>query len=588
MRIIFINKSTNHKKGFTLVEAVIGTALFMVVFGGIFGAYRLGLKVVGVSKNRIIATSVANAQIEKIRNLTYESVGIKNATLPFAAGVLDQNSTQTVGSAVFNISTSVRYIADSTDSVGDDDPCDLDYKKADVIVSWGGGFGGHVSLSTNISPKNQVQELQSCQDQPGGVLAATVFDDHGILVPSPNIGVYDPATENLVAQAMPASGRYLFPLAAGTYRVEVSKAGYSNARTYGTDEIAVPNDPNPAVFVGDQTPASLSIDLTSSISVDGVSPNGQDNFSDTFEDQSKISDSSDIQIVSGDITLSGPPYAASGYAVSSAITPINLVVWDELRFNDTKPALTDIFYQILYYDGINWVIIPDLDLGGNSAGFKNSPVNLAGLDKDIYPQIKIKTVLSTNDPDATSAVHNWQVIWTTDQGVPVPGAAFHTQGSKTIGEDAEGQKVYKYSQDLALDGQGHLDITGIDGDAYTFSVNPANGFDLIGIYPESPVSASAGGTVNAKLFLRSQNALLITAQNSATYTPIFSATVRLVNAATGYDKTQHTDQKGQTYLAPLENGTYEISVSAAGFDDYSGQVLVSGASSQMVDLHQQE
>lgn len=579
---------TAYQKGFTLTEILVGITLVIIIFWGIFGAYRLGLKTVGMSKNKIVATTIANQYIENIHNLSYQQVGTKNAALPYASGILDENTAKQSNDVTYAIETKVRYISDPTDGIGEADPCNLDYKKVEITVSWSGSFTGSISLSTNISSKNQVEEIQACQSQPGGVLTVTIFDDSGVLVPSPNIFVYDPATDNLIASATPAGGKYSFPLAAGTYRVEVSKTDYSSSRTYGTDEIAVPDNPNPAVLVGGETPKSLSINPASSILADGISPNGQDNFSDTFNDQSKISGLNNVEVFLSNLELSGPPYLSSGYAVSSAVAPVNLVAWNELRFDDTRPVATDVFYQILHYDGVNWILVPDSDLGGNSAGFKSSPVNLAGLDKSAYPQIKIEAVLSTSDSNTTPAIHNWQVIWTTNEGVPVSGTTFHTQGAKTIGKDALGQKIYKYSQDLALNDQGHLDVTGIDSDAYAFSVDPISGFSLIGTNPSSPVNAPAGASVEVKLFLRSQSALLVTTQNDASLAPVFSASVRLVNVGVGYDKTQYTDQKGQTYFAPLENGNYEIFISASGFDDYSGQVLVSGVNSQVINIHQQE
>jgi len=578
-----------YKQGFTLVEVLVGVSLLVIVFAGIFGAYRLGMKVVGLSKNKITATALANAQIEKIRNLSYESVGTKNATLPLALGALDHNSTATVGNVTFEVVTEVRFSADPADGIGLADSCDLDYKKASVTVSWGGTFPGNVFFSTNISPKNQVQELQSCQSQPGGVLSVTVFDAAGIMIPSPNIKIYDPTNHGLVASATPTDGKYSFLLAPQAYRVEVSKTGYSGARTYSTDEVAVPDSADPTVLEGDQVPISLSIALAASISVDGVSPNGQDNFADSFDESPQISGSDSIQLLEGDILLSGPVYSSGGWLISSAIAPSDLVAWNELRFDDSRPAATDLFYQILYYDGANWVLVPDSDLGGNSTGFRTSPVNLAGLDGGDYAQIKIKGNLSTNDSNSSPRIHSWQVVWTTDSGVPVPGAAFYAQGTKSVGEDDLGQKVYKYSQNLVLDGSGHLDIIGVDGDAYQFSVSPSSGLSLIGTDPAvQPINVAPGGTAQVKLFLRAQNSLLVTVQNDVTLGPVFSAAVRLVNSGSGYDKTQYTDQKGQTYFAPLSNGTYDLSVSAPGFSGYSGTVTVSGSSVEIINIHQNE
>jgi hypothetical protein len=434
-----------------------------------------------------------------------------------------------------------------------------------------------------------VQELQSCLDQPGGVLSVVVFDNGGNPVSAPDISIYDSFSDTLTAAATPAAGEYSFPLAAGTYRVEVSKTEYSSARTYGADEIAVPDNPDPAVLENNETLASVSIDRAAAISVDGISPAGQSDFADSFDDQSLISEINGAVIFSGDIILAGDPFVSSGAAVSVAIAPSDMVAWDDLRFDDSRPAATNISYQILYYDGVDWVLVPESDLGGNSAGFANSPVDLRGLAKSAYPQIKIKTNLLSDDSASTPAVRNWQVFWTTNSGAAVSGAAFHMQGTKTVGENDSGEKVYKYSQDLILDNAGHLDIAGIDGDGYAFSVDPDDGLSLIGTDPAVlPVNVASGGTAAVKLFLRAQNALLATVQNDITLSPVFSAAVILADDASGYSKTQYTDRNGQTYFAPLDNGTYNISVSAAGYGVYSGTVSVSGGSVEIIDIHQNE
>jgi type II secretory pathway component PulJ len=50
-----MNLKLRIKKGFTFIDVLVGIALMLIVFLGIFGAYQLGLKVVGQSKNKIMA-----------------------------------------------------------------------------------------------------------------------------------------------------------------------------------------------------------------------------------------------------------------------------------------------------------------------------------------------------------------------------------------------------------------------------------------------------------------------------------------------------------------------------------------------------
>ena len=156
-------------KGFTLIEAMVGTALFLIIFTSVFGAYRLAMMASSLSSCRVAAIAIGNSQIEKIRNLPYGEIGTKDAQLPRAAGKLDQAATEEINGVTFTILTEVRFIADETDGLGAADSCDLDYKQADVEVSWEGAAPGKTFFSTKVAPDSKVQEAQSCQSQPGGV-----------------------------------------------------------------------------------------------------------------------------------------------------------------------------------------------------------------------------------------------------------------------------------------------------------------------------------------------------------------------------------------------------------------------------------
>jgi len=195
-----------------------------------------------------------------------------------------------------------------------------------------------------------------------------------------------------------------------------------------------------------------------------------------------LAETSNVAAAAGAIALSGPPYS-SGYIVSQSIAPGDLAAWNEIQFSDQRPPGTEIRYQLLYYDGADWVLIPDADLGQNSAGLTVSPINLMGLDKGAYPAIRIKAQLSTSDPDATPEILNWQTFWSNSAGTPVSDAVVRLQGSKIIGEDENGEKVYKYSQEHNLGSAGRADISGIDGDSYYLSVVPEQGLALIGSDP---------------------------------------------------------------------------------------------------------
>ena len=585
MKLPISNLKSQKLKSFTLIEVLVGTFLVLIVFLGIFGAFQLGLKVIGQSKNKITATAIANGEIEQIRNLPYQSIGVING---FPDGVLEASARTILNNIEYKIERRIDYLVDPADGiVSPDDDCPNDYKRVEVKVFWAGQFGGQVALITDIAPQNLAEECAVG----GGILSISVFDAYGIMVVSPLIEVKDPDTDQTLKTATPIEGKHYFSLAASTYKVVVSKDGYSTERTYGTDEITTPVNPHPIVLEGQLTGNSFSIDKLSSLSVNTLSPFGTDSFSDTFNDTSKISESSGILVFNGEVSLSkmDNPYESSGFLTSISIIPQNLESWDEFFWTDSEPAGTEIRYQVLYFDEENWVLIPDTDLPKNSLGFGLSPVNLSKLNTTTYSQLRLKGNFSTNDLTVSPVLYDWQVTWITSTPTPIPNVKFNLRGAKILGQDSNENPVYKYSQNLTSDSQGQIDIPNLEWDSYTFSVDPASGLDLVSIDPSpQPINLSPNTNLAVKLYLDSQNSLLLTVLNSLTLEPIFAVTLRLYNTDLGYDLTQYTNEKGQTYFIPLAAATYNLEAQASGYLAFSTPVSISGDMTKIIKLEQIE
>lgn len=574
---------SKHQKGFSLVDVLVGTFLILVVFLGIFGAYQLGLKVVGQSKNKITATAILNGEIEKIRNLLYESIGVQGQ---FPNGVLESVSTVVFNNVQYKIERRVDFVVDSADGIAaPNDDCPNDYKKAEIKVSWSGALAGEIKVSTDIAPKNLAQECGAG----GGILSVSVFDASGIMVFSPLIEIKDPTTDQTLKTATPLDGKHYFSLAPTTYKIVISKTGYSSERTYSTDEVTTPENPYPIVLNGQLTETSFSIDKLSSFSIDTLSPWGQDFFSDSFLDATKISESENINVLEGKVNLTkiDDQYQSPGYLISIPISPQNLTNWDKFSFSDSEPAGTQILYQVLYFNGTDWVLIPDTDLPGNSFGFGVSSKDLSNLDSTTYSQLKVKGNFSTTDLALSSELYDWQISWINSQATPIPNVTFHLRGEKIIGKDQNENSVYKYSQNQTLNSSGHIDISNLEWDLYTFSIDPATNLDLVSTDPSSqPIGLAPDTNSAVKLYLDSQNSILVTIQNSETFEPTFSASVRLYK--TGYDQIQYTNEKGQTYFIPLEIGDYSLEVQAAGYSPASAFVSVSGDMTKTINLTQIE
>ena len=572
------------------MDVLVGTALVLIVFLGIFEAYQLGMKVILLSRNKITAVSIATHRLEEIRNLPYSSVGTVGAVLPYAEGVLESATTTFLNNVTYQVTTTVKYISDEADGTGASDNCDLDYKRVEVRVGWLRPFSGEIKLVTDVAPKDIFEELASCEEQPGGILSVQVFDAQGIRVSSPTINVYDPTEGTLIDSVSPSSGEYDFPLATSTYKVEVLKEGYSTQRTYGPDEIATPEKPHPLVLEGEITEISFSIDKVSAFSVDTLSPWGRDYFSDSFEDQSRVSEIYQVTIQDGRATLAttSEGYFLSGYLFSEAVQPTNLLSWDELNWSDSEtPLETDLKYQIYFASGTDWLLLPEEDLPGNQVGFDTVPVDLSDLDTGKYYGLKIKGNFSTNSTSSTPILYAWELSWITSEATPIGYVDFDLRGEKIIGTDENEDPVYKYFQVHTSDASGHLDISGLEWDSYTFSADPEPDLNLVGTDPSpQPIGLAPDTILPVELYLEAQNSLLLTVQDLETWEPIFSASSTL--SKTDFSQTQFTDEKGQTYFIPLEQASYNLNVSAVGYSATSTSVWVSGDTTETIRLQRIE
>lgn len=282
-------------------------------------------------------------------------------------------------------------------------------------------------------------------------------------------------------------------------------------------------------------------------------------------------------------------YLPSGYLVSIPVSPINLMGWDNFSFSDSEPVNTDLKYQFYYFSGTDWLLIPNTELLGNSSGFDSSPVDLSGLDISTFSELKIKANFSTSDLILSPVLYDWQVSWITDEAVPIPNATFKLQGEKIIGTDSGENEVYKYSSTKTTDSNGHKDIPGLEWDSYTFSVSPTTGLDLIEIEPApQPIGLLPDTASLVRLYLDAQNSLLLTLEDTDTLEPIFASTVRLYNNGLGYDITQYTNEKGQTYFIPLDIANYNLDIEAPGYLPKSSSAFVSGDVTKIIKLDKEE
>jgi len=582
----------NKNSGMSLVEILVGIALLLIVFLGIFGLVRLNLKIVAQSKAKTTATALANQKLELARNLAYNQIGTVGG---IPSGVIPETENIERNGILYTVRTTVIYVDDSFDGVFPNDPLAWDYKRIRVRVSWSKFFSGEINLQTDIAPKG-IETTGS-----GGIISILVFDANGHPVPRADIhiensDVFPPID---VSYQTDDQGSIFIPGAPACndcYKITASKFGYSSERTYKINELvrgtalAFPIKPLLSVIEGELSEISFSIDRASQLAVNTIRYVEEKNWSDFFEDESKISEklntvldptTSSIKLESID-----NQYRSSGYIVSNIITPTGLVEWGRMNWNDENFAPTEIKYQILYFNGTDWILIPDDDLTvngvANSQGFSDSPLDLSQLDAYKYKSIKLKANFSTSDPNQTPSLFDWQITWfSADTSISVPNLSFLMQGSKTLGTDINGRPVYKYNENLMTNSDGTLNISDLEWDSYRIIVSSATGYDIADCNPTQPISLNpdSSQTVNIKLANHQSNTLLVSVKNSAGQA-LVGASVRLYK--TGYNRTKLTSDSGQAFFSPLSEATYNLEIKMAGYQDWLSEINVLGQSEQVI------
>ena len=216
--------STNFtlRKGFSLIEVLVGTALFLIVAVAVYSSIVSITHLAQGSQARNLAVELASEQLEIVRNLPYSSIGLTNG---IPVGVLPQNQVLNRGGMSFNVLLTIRNIDLSTSTMQASD------KLVEVEVDCPGCNDFQpILLTGQISPAN----LQSAGD--GGALVTQVFDGNGEPVQGATVLVESVATSTITNTDVTNNYGVLniigVPQGVNNYKVTVTKDGYSTERTY--------------------------------------------------------------------------------------------------------------------------------------------------------------------------------------------------------------------------------------------------------------------------------------------------------------------------------------------------------------------
>jgi type II secretory pathway pseudopilin PulG len=263
-------KSKNQKAkkilGFTLIEAVVGIAIFGVLTLGIIQIYTLLSRTVKANREKTILTNLANQKLEVGRNLPYSQIGTltgnPNGVLP------DQSNpqTSTIENIDYQIYYEVTYIDDPADGtiLAGTDPSPNDYKQLKMFVR-NTSTSQITTFVTNVAPRG----LESLTN--AGAIKATVINSTGQPVSGANVHIEKLDGTIVLDRTSSSSGEWIevgLPAAVNGYRVVVTKSGYSTDQTYPIT-VSNPNPvkPDPTVINGQVTQITFSIDLLSDLTI---------------------------------------------------------------------------------------------------------------------------------------------------------------------------------------------------------------------------------------------------------------------------------------------------------------------------------
>jgi prepilin-type N-terminal cleavage/methylation domain-containing protein len=255
-------------RGMTLVEVLISVTIFAMLSAAIYSSMTFVARIGLSSKAKVLASNIAVEELELVRNMSYDAVGVIAGS---PSGALPQNKTVVSGNYSFDVSFDVRYIDDPFDGLVSDTSPDTnpaDYKLVQAVVSCAQCLDFQpVKMTTTVAPNG----LEGAGVY--GFLFLRVVNIAGQPVPQASVHI---ASTNLnpqrVIDSVTGNDGYLRILdlepSFQGYHITATKAGYSTDFT-NTPSVDNPNPYNPDITIelGKVAPASLAIDLVSTLNI---------------------------------------------------------------------------------------------------------------------------------------------------------------------------------------------------------------------------------------------------------------------------------------------------------------------------------
>lgn len=123
----------NKKRGFTLIEVVVATTVFLIFAFGAYRGYASVYSAIANARHKALAADLANARFEIVKNLPYSNVGTVGGS---PSGVITPVQTVVRDNVTFTVTTTILNRDDPFDGVsGGGDMLPNDYKLVEINIA---------------------------------------------------------------------------------------------------------------------------------------------------------------------------------------------------------------------------------------------------------------------------------------------------------------------------------------------------------------------------------------------------------------------------------------------------------------------
>lgn len=237
-----LRSARDNEDGFTIIEVMVAMTIFAVIAAGIAAGITASLVLSKDTRAREVASTVAMADIDNLRDL------------PSIFDIKSGTTTPKVGNLSFTLTRKVSWTrsAGSATACGTGDGT-LSYKAVTVTVSW--KTSGSASGSQQVTMSSAIAPLTNINSDTTGSILIGVTNASGVGVSGivPTItgpsGVTVPATD--------AEGcTYVSGVAPGTYTVAIARTGYIDS-----NQQLSPSSQTVTVAAGASGAAAFSFDV---------------------------------------------------------------------------------------------------------------------------------------------------------------------------------------------------------------------------------------------------------------------------------------------------------------------------------------